>query len=54
MGIVNNYNVYDADMQIVSPAGRAREPEPDREPSDAKTMLPGLAWLQGSVAIRGS
>ena len=44
VGIVRNQRVYDGDVDLVPPAGRARKPVPDREPRDAEAVLADLAW----------
>ncbi|MFE1599387.1 IS701 family transposase [Methylobacterium sp. ID0610] len=44
VGIPRNQKVYAADVQLVSPTGRARKPVPDQEPRDAETVLAELAW----------
>jgi SRSO17 transposase len=44
VGIARNQKVYAADVQLVSPTGRARKPVPDQEPRDAEAVLAELAW----------
>jgi SRSO17 transposase len=47
VGIARNQKVYAADVQLVSPTGRARKPVPDQEPHqeprDAEAVLAELA-----------
>ena len=44
VGIAKNQKVYDAYVQLVPPAGRARKLVPDQEPRAAEKVLVGLAW----------
>ncbi len=44
VGIVKNQKVYDAHVQLVPPAGRARKPVPDAEPRPVEKVLAALAW----------
>jgi SRSO17 transposase len=44
VGIAKTQKVYPADVQLVSPTGRARKPVPDQEPQDAEAVLADLAW----------
>ena len=44
VGIAKNQKVYDPDVQLVPPAGRARKPVPDQEPREAEVMLAALPW----------
>src|SRR5918995_287865 len=44
VGIAKNQKVYDAHVQLVPPAGRARKPVPDKEPCAAEKVLAALTW----------
>ena len=44
LGIARNQKVYDANVQIVPPTGRARKPAPDKEPQPAEDVLAALSW----------
>jgi SRSO17 transposase len=44
VGIRRNQKVYDVDVQLVSPPGRARKPVPDKEPRPAEDVLAALPW----------
>jgi SRSO17 transposase len=44
VGIARNQKVYDRDVQLVPPAGRARKPVPDKEPQTAEDVLAVLPW----------
>src|SRR3954469_16528018 len=44
VGIPRNQKVYDADVQLVPPAGRKRRPVPDQEPREAEAVLAHLSW----------
>jgi SRSO17 transposase len=44
VGIAKNQTVYDAHVQLVPPAGRARKLVPDQEPRAAEEVLAGLSW----------
>lgn len=44
VGIAKNQKVYDAHVQVVTPAGRARRPVPDEEPREAEAVLAALPW----------
>jgi SRSO17 transposase len=51
VGIPRNQKIYDVDVQLVPPAGRARKPVPDKEPRPADEVLAALAWRR--VSWRG-
>ena len=51
VGIAGNQKVYDRDVQLVPPAGRARKPVPDKEPQTAEDVLAALPWRR--VTWRG-
>jgi len=51
VGIPRNQKVYDVDVQLVPPAGRARKPVPDKEPRAAEEVLAALPWRR--VTWRG-
>ena len=55
VGIAKTQKVYPADVQLVSPTGRARKPVPDQEPQDAEAVLADLAWrrVTGRQGTRG-
>ena len=44
VGIARNQKVYDRDVQLVPPQGRARKPVPDKEPQTAEDVLAALPW----------
>jgi len=44
VGIARNQKVYGVDVQLVPPAGRARNPVPDQEPRPAEDVLAALPW----------
>lgn len=44
MGVARNQKVYNKDVQLVTPGGRARKPVPDREPEAAEDVLAALPW----------
>jgi SRSO17 transposase len=44
VGIPRNQKVYELDVQLVSPAGRARKPVPDKAPRPADEVLAALPW----------
>jgi SRSO17 transposase len=44
VGIAKNQKVYDAHVQLVPPAGRARKLVPDQEPRATEEILAALAW----------
>ncbi len=44
VGIARNQKVYDPDVQLVAPTGRARRAVPDKEPCEAEAVLAALAW----------
>jgi SRSO17 transposase len=44
VGIARNQKVYDRNVQLVPPAGRARKPVPDKEPQTAEDVLAVLPW----------
>jgi SRSO17 transposase len=44
VGIAKNQKVYDAHVQLVPPAGRARKLVPDQEPRSAEEILAALTW----------
>jgi len=44
VGIAKNQKVYDAHVQLVPPAGRARKLVPDQEPRPAEEILTALTW----------
>ena len=44
VGIARNQKVYDRDVQLVPPTGRARKPAPDKEPQTAEDVLAALPW----------
>ena len=44
VGIAKNQKVYDAHVQLVPPAGRARKLVPDQEPRPAEEILAALTW----------
>ncbi len=44
MGGRHRQKVYDEDVQIVPPTGRARKPAPDQEPRAAEDVLAALPW----------
>lgn len=44
VGIAKNQKVYDAHVQLVRPAGRARKLVPDQEPRPVEQVLAGLPW----------
>src|SRR3712207_5594831 len=44
VGIAKNQKVYDAHVQLVLPAGRARKPVPDQEQRPVEQVLAGLSW----------
>lgn len=44
VGIARNQKVYNADVQLVPPTGRARKPVPDQEPRAAEEVLATLPW----------
>ena len=51
VGIARNQKVYDRDVQLVPPVGRARKPAPDKEPQAAEDVLAALPWRR--VTWRG-
>ena len=51
VGIPRNQKVYDMDVQLVLPAGRARKPVPDKAPRPAEDVLAALPWRR--VTWRG-
>ena len=51
VGIARNQKVYDRDVQLVPPSGRARKPAPDKEPQAAEDVLAALPWRR--VTWRG-
>ena len=51
VGIPRNQKVYDVDVQLVLPAGRARKPVPDKAPRPAEEVLAALPWRR--VTWRG-
>ena len=51
VGIPCNQKVYDVDVQLVPPAGRARKAVPDKEPRAAEEVLAALPWRR--VTWRG-
>lgn len=44
VGIPRNQKVYNTDVQLVLPAGRARKLVPDQKPRSAEDVLAELAW----------
>ena len=44
VGIARNQKVYDPDVQLAAPTGRARKPVPDKEPREAEAVLAALPW----------
>jgi SRSO17 transposase len=48
VGIPRNQKVYDVDVQLVPPAGRARKPVPSEEPRPAEDVLAALPWRRVS------
>ena len=44
VGIAKNQKVYDPDVRLVEPGGRARRPVPDQEPREAEAVLATLPW----------
>jgi SRSO17 transposase len=44
VGIASNQKVYEADVQLVPPTGRASKPVPDRDPCEAEAVLAALPW----------
>ena len=50
-GIARNQKVYELDVQLVPPSGRARKPAPDKEPRPAEEVLAELPWRR--VTWRG-
>ncbi len=44
VGIAKNQKVYDPDVRLVEPGGRARRPVPDQEPQEAEAVLAALPW----------
>ena len=44
VGIASNQKVYDPDVRLVPPSGRARKPVPDQEPREAEAVLAALPW----------
>ena len=44
VGIAKNQKAYDAHVQLVPPAGRARKLVPDQEPRPAEEILTALTW----------
>lgn len=44
VGIARNQKIYDKDVQLVPPTGRARKPVPDQEPRAAEDVLAALPW----------
>ena len=44
VGIAKNQKVYDPDVRLVAPGGRARKPVPDQEPREAEAVLAALPW----------
>jgi len=44
VGIPRNQKIYDADVQLVLPSGRARKPAPDKKPRPAEDMLAAIPW----------
>lgn len=44
VGIARNQKMYDLDVQLVKPAGRARKLVPDEEPREAEAVLAELPW----------
>ena len=42
--IAGNQKVYDPDVRLVPPKGRARRAVPDKEPCEAEAVLAVLAW----------
>ena len=44
VGIAKNQKVYDPDVRLVEPGGRARRPVPDQEPREAEAVLAALPW----------
>ncbi len=44
VGIAKNQRVYDPDVRLVEPGGRARKPVPDQEPREAEAVLAALPW----------
>jgi SRSO17 transposase len=51
VGIPRNQKVYDVDVQLVPPAGRARKPVPDKAPRAAEEVLAARPWRR--VTWRG-
>ena len=51
VGIARNQKVYNRDVQLVPPTGRARKPVPDKEPQTAEDVLAALPWRR--VTWRG-
>jgi SRSO17 transposase len=51
VGIPKNQKVYDIDVRLVLPQGRARKPVPDKEPCPAEDVLAALPWRR--VTWRG-
>src|SRR3712207_967678 len=48
VGIARNQKVYGVDVQLVPPAGRARNPVPDQEPRPAEDGLAALPWRRAT------
>ena len=44
VGIPRNQKVYDADVHLVQPTGRARKPAPDKAARPAEDVLAALPW----------
>jgi SRSO17 transposase len=54
VGIAKNQKLYHREVQLVSPAGRGRNPVPDQEPCEAEAVLAArpwrrVTWRQGST-----
>ena len=48
VGIPRNQKVYDVDVRLVPPVGRARKPVPSEEPRPAEEVLGELPWRRVS------
>ncbi len=44
VGTARNQKVYDPDVRLVPPTGRARRAVPDKEPREVEAVLAALAW----------
>ena len=48
VGIPKTQKVYDIDVRLVSPQGRARKPVPDKEPRAAEDVLAEQSWRRAT------